>query len=257
MLPFLSEHLWQALVTGACPDAPASVHLAGWPARSERPGDDELLAEIAAVRDVVQLGRRARGEANLKLRQPLRRMYVRGASAAAGHADEIAEELRVKEVGFDQGPVARVQLLPNLRAARAAARSSCPGAGRAPARRRRALDDGRLRAAGEVLEPDEVIRGERVALEGWAIAEDDGISVASTPARRRAAPRRPRARPRPRAQRCARAPGSSSTDRIVVTLPAARRTCWLTGTGSPEVLAREIRLGDDVEITKAMLFSAG
>ena len=115
VLPFLSEHLWQALITGACPDAPASVHLAGWPARSERPGDEALLAEIATVRDIVQLGRRARGEANLKLRQPLRRMFVRGASAAAGHADEIAEELRVKEVGFDQGPVARVQLLPNLR----------------------------------------------------------------------------------------------------------------------------------------------
>jgi hypothetical protein len=48
VLPFLSEHLWQTLVTGACPDAPASVHLAGWPVRSERPGDDELLAEIAA-----------------------------------------------------------------------------------------------------------------------------------------------------------------------------------------------------------------
>src|SRR3954454_2867184 len=86
VLPFLSEYLWQALMTGACPNAPASVHLAGWPARSERPGDEELLAEIAPVRDVVQLGRRARGEANLRLRQPLRRMYVRGASAAAGHA---------------------------------------------------------------------------------------------------------------------------------------------------------------------------
>src|SRR3954470_19044497 len=32
VLPFLSEHLWQALITGACPNAPASVHLAGWPA---------------------------------------------------------------------------------------------------------------------------------------------------------------------------------------------------------------------------------
>src|SRR3954449_7947487 len=29
VLPFLSEHLWQTLVTGACSDAPASVHLAG------------------------------------------------------------------------------------------------------------------------------------------------------------------------------------------------------------------------------------
>src|SRR5437763_4161649 len=74
VLPFLSEHLWQALITGACPNAPASVHLAGWPTRSQRPGDDELLAEIATVRDIVQLGRRARVEANPKLRPPLRRM---------------------------------------------------------------------------------------------------------------------------------------------------------------------------------------
>jgi isoleucyl-tRNA synthetase len=138
VLPFLGERLWQALVTGACPDAPASVHLAGWPTRCERPGDEELLAEIAAVRDVVQLGRRARGEANLKLRQPLRRMFVRGASAAAGHAEEIAEELRVKEVGFDQGPVARVQLLPNLRLLGPRLGSKlAPGARRAPAQRRR------------------------------------------------------------------------------------------------------------------------
>ena len=40
------------------------------------------------------------------------------------------------------------------------------------------LGDGRLLVAGEELGPDDVIRGQRVALEGWAIAEDDGISVA-------------------------------------------------------------------------------
>ena len=34
------------------------------------------------------------------------------------------------------------------------------------------------RAAGEELGPDDVIRGEKLELEGWAIAEDDGISVA-------------------------------------------------------------------------------
>ena len=51
----------------------------------------------------------------MKLRQPLRRVYVRGARLATEHAHEIAEELRVDEVGFDQGPVAHVRLLPNLR----------------------------------------------------------------------------------------------------------------------------------------------
>jgi len=254
VLPFLSEHLWQALITGACPDAPASVHLAGWPARSERPGDEELLAEIATVRDVVQLGRRARGEANLKLRQPLRRMYVRGASAAAGHADEIAEELRVKEVGFDQGPVARVQLLPNLRLLGPRLGSKLPQV-RAALQQGdvEQLDDGRLRAAGEVLEPDEVIRGERVALEGWAIAEDDGISVAFDTTLDDELRREGRVLDLVHALNAMRkSAGLELTDRIVVTLPCREEDLLAYRDRiANEVLAREIKLGDDLEITKA------
>ena len=138
VLPFLGEHLWQALVTGACPDAPASVHLAGWPARSERPGDEELLAEIAAVRDVVQLGRRARGEANLKLRQPLRRMYrarrERGCGARRGDRGGAARQGGRIRPGARRPRAAAAEPAP----ARAAARlQAAPGAGRAPARRRR------------------------------------------------------------------------------------------------------------------------
>ena len=254
VLPFLSERLWQALVTGACPDAPASVHLAGWPARSERPGDDELLAEIAAVRDVVRLGRRARGEANLKLRQPLRRMFVRGASAAAGHASEIGEELRVKEVGFDQGPVGRVQLLPNLRLLGPRLGKKLPEV-RAALQNGdvEQLDDGRLRAAGEVLEPDEVIHGARVALEGWAIAEDDGISVAFDTTLDDELRREGRVLDLIHALNAMRkSAGLELTDRIVVTLPRREKDLLAYRDRiANEVLAREIRLGDDLEITKA------
>src|SRR5205085_6747185 len=79
------------------------------------PGE-RLLAEVAEVRRVVELGRRARSQADLKLRQPLRRLVVQGAPLAESHADEIAEEMRVKEVVF--GPVEAVQLRvkPELRA---------------------------------------------------------------------------------------------------------------------------------------------
>jgi isoleucyl-tRNA synthetase len=254
VLPFLSEHLWQALITGACPNAPASVHLAGWPAHSERPGDEELLAEIATVRDVVQLGRRARGEANLKLRQPLRRMYVRGASAAARHADEIAEELRVKEVGFDQGPVAREQLLPNLPLLGPRLGSKLPQV-RAALQRGdvERLDDGRLRAGGEVLEPDEVIRGERVALEGWAIAAHDAISVAFDTTLDDELRREGRVLDLVHALNAMRkSAGLEPTDRILVTLPRREKDLLAYRDRiADEVLAREIRLGDDVEITKA------
>ena len=157
VLPFLSERLWQELVADVVEGAPASVHLAGWPQRTDRPDDAHLLTEVAAVRDVVALGRRARNETNLKLRQPLRSLYVRGAPAARAHADEIADELRVKEVRFDEGPTVAAQLLPNLRLLGPRLGKKLPEV-RAALRQGEfeTLDGGRLRVAGELLERDEV-----------------------------------------------------------------------------------------------------
>ena len=40
------------------------------------------------------------------------------------------------------------------------------------------LEDGRVRAAGEELAGDEVIRGERLSVDGFVMADDDVISVA-------------------------------------------------------------------------------
>jgi isoleucyl-tRNA synthetase len=177
VMPFLAERLWRDLVSGPCEDAPRSVFLAGWPEAAR--ADEQLLAEIAEVRRVVELGRQARGDAGLKLRQPLRRVYIRGARRAQAHADEIAEELRVKDVRFDEGPVVTARLLPNLP-------RLGPRLGPKVREIREALErgdveelgDGRLRVAGEELDADDVIRGERVELEGWALAEDDGVSIA-------------------------------------------------------------------------------
>ena len=179
IMPFLAEHLWQALVAGPVDGAPESVFLAGWPEVQRDHVDEALLDEIAQTRRVVQLGRRARGEAGLKLRQPLRRLYVRGAPLAAAHAEEIKQELRVTDVGFNQGPVARVELLPNLRVLGPRLGRKLPEVRSAlAAGDLEQLPDGRLVVAGEELGPDDLIRGEHVALDGWAIAQDDGISVA-------------------------------------------------------------------------------
>jgi isoleucyl-tRNA synthetase len=174
LTPFIADHLWRNLVPE---EAPESVHLAGWPEVGEL--DEAGLAEVAEVRRVTELGHQARGDAGLPLRQPLRQMFVRGASLATAHADEIADELNVKEVLFDEGPVARVQLKPNLpvlgprlgaklRDVKAALESGDY----------EEVGDGRVRAGGEELGPDDVIRGERVSVEGFAMANDDVISVA-------------------------------------------------------------------------------
>jgi len=177
VMPFLADHLWRNLVADVCHEAPESIFLAGWPELHEP--DERLLAEISEVRGVVELGREARSTAGVKLRQPLRRVYVRGARLAQEHAQEIAEELRVDEVGFDQGPVAQVRLLPNLRVLGPRLGRKVPEIKAALERGEvEELGDGRVRVAGEELEADEVIRGERAAIAGWTIAYDETLSVA-------------------------------------------------------------------------------
>src|SRR5207253_950989 len=108
VMPFLADHLWRTLRGDEQPD---SVFLEPWPEHGAF--DDQLLEEVAEVRSIVELGRQARGEAGLKLRQPLRRMVVQGAEKAKGHAEEIGEELRIKEVEF--GPVEATELDDELR----------------------------------------------------------------------------------------------------------------------------------------------
>ena len=175
VMPFLAEHLWQALVADVAEDAPASVFLAGWP--DARPPDAGLLAEVAELRTVVALGHQARSAAGLKLRQPLRRIVVEGAPLAAAHADEISEELRVKEV--ELGHVdAELRVKPHLPALG-------PKLGKELGAVRAALQSGdfedlgggRFRAAGHELGPDEVLV-ERAGKEGWAVAGADGVTVA-------------------------------------------------------------------------------
>jgi isoleucyl-tRNA synthetase len=174
--PFLADHLWQVLVAGPCPEAPPSIFLAEWP----EIGDiaDDVLADGSALRAVVDLGRQARASSSLRIRQPLRRIVVEGADRVAAHIDEIADELRVKEVVL--GPIDAIELKvrpnlpvlgprlgPELRKVRTAL----------DAGEFEALDNGSFRVAGLELSPDDVLV-ERVPKEGWAFAAADGVMVA-------------------------------------------------------------------------------
>ncbi|MEO5576616.1 MAG: class I tRNA ligase family protein, partial [Gaiellaceae bacterium] len=174
--PFLAEHLWQNLVRGADGDPPASVFLAGWPEAGE--ADEALLAEVAEVRRVVALGHQARAVSQLKLRQPLRRLVVEGAPLAASHADELREELRLKEIEF--GPVEATELHvkphlpilgPKLGKELGAVRAALA------AGEFEQLEGGGFRVLGHELAADEVLV-ERSGKEGWAVASDEGVTVA-------------------------------------------------------------------------------
>jgi isoleucyl-tRNA synthetase len=175
VLPFLSEHLWQVLVREPCPDAPDSVHLAGWPAPPE--ADAATLDAMADARRIVDLGRAARSSSGVKLRQPLARLVVEGASPADELVSIVRDELRVKEVALGH---VESQLIvkpnlpvlgPKLGASLGAVRSALA------AGEFEDLGDGRFRAAGYELSPEEVLV-ERSGRDGWAIASADGVTVA-------------------------------------------------------------------------------
>jgi len=172
VMPFLADHLWRNLVQ----DGPESVHLAPWPEVVEP--DAGLLAEIAEVRRVVRLGNQARATSGLKLRQPLRRLVVAGSADAAAHVDEIADELRVKQVEFGEIEASELRVKPNLPVL-----GPKLGAALKEVREQlqrgefEELEGGRFQVDGHVLEPDEVLV-ERIGREGWAVASEDGVTVA-------------------------------------------------------------------------------
>jgi isoleucyl-tRNA synthetase len=174
VMPFLAEYLWRAL---RADDAPESVFLAGWPEPGTR--DESLLAEVAEVRRVVELGRQARSGAAIKHRQPLRRLVVQGARAAQLHADEIAEELRVKRVEWGEVGATELTVKPHLPALGPRLGKELPAVREALARGDFEEVDGGFRVLGHELGPEDVLV-ERRGREGWAVADDpeSGLTVA-------------------------------------------------------------------------------
>ncbi len=104
-LPFISEAMYQNLVCSWNTEAPESVHHNYWPEPDESRVDEQLLADMDLVMHLASLGRAARSQANIKLRQPLARATVvlPDPEARAGverMAELLLDELNVKELDF-------------------------------------------------------------------------------------------------------------------------------------------------------------
>ncbi len=105
LMPFLSEEMYQNLVRSADASAPESVHLTAYPEPDPALIDPAIEKEVGLVRTAVSLGRSAREQAKLKVRQPLSSAIVRvqddsEQAALLRHADAIKEELNVRDILF-------------------------------------------------------------------------------------------------------------------------------------------------------------
>lgn len=101
MIPFMAESIYRNLVCSVDAAAPESVHLCDFPEVEEGFIDGKLEVEMDEVLRIVVLGRACRNTANIKNRQPVGRMFVKGAPAPGHYFREIVkEELNIKEVEF-------------------------------------------------------------------------------------------------------------------------------------------------------------
>ncbi len=120
--PFLAEALWQNLAVAPLADRVVeSVHLCDYPTGDEAIIAPQLSQRMEQLREITSLGRAARMEARLKVRQPLSKVEVILAEPThqawlAEHAALIREELNVKQVEFTREADEYISytVLPNL-----------------------------------------------------------------------------------------------------------------------------------------------
>jgi isoleucyl-tRNA synthetase len=114
--PFVSDEMYSNLAQSR-----ESVHLSDWPSVDEAAIDDDLEREIALARTLVSLGRAARADAKIGVRQPLPRaigLLTSGETMRDDVVREIRDELNVKQfeaVASLEGLMS-YRVVPNFRA---------------------------------------------------------------------------------------------------------------------------------------------
>jgi len=114
--PFLADEMHRNLGT-----SDVRFHLADWPTADESAIDDQLEAEMSAARILVSLGRKARNDAKIGVRQPLPRAIAllgRDVTLRDDVVQEIADELNVKrfEVVASLEGLLSYRVVPNFKA---------------------------------------------------------------------------------------------------------------------------------------------
>ncbi|MCW3064614.1 MAG: isoleucyl-tRNA synthetase [Solirubrobacterales bacterium] len=184
--PFVADEIY-----GNLDGTEPSVHLTDFPVPGER--DEQLEADMAVARVAVRLGLAARGQAKMKLRQPLHAAVV---AAEAGEraaierlSDLVREELNVKELRFVSAAdeLGSLEVKPNYRVLGPRFGKDMPivalaVAGLDPAHVARALRDGEplpISVGGHdhELGPDDLITATK-PLEGYEVEREGSHAVA-------------------------------------------------------------------------------
>jgi isoleucyl-tRNA synthetase len=120
IIPFFSEAIYRNLTKNSNNNQPESVHLCTYPKVKKSLVNQQLNNDMVAVLEVVRLGRAARNESKIRLRQPLCELLIwcknhETESVIKKFENELKEELNVKKIRFVTNPekYLELQLKPN------------------------------------------------------------------------------------------------------------------------------------------------
>ena len=189
MVPFVTEHVWQELVKAADPKAADSVHLTNFPVADVSLVNLELNAQVAMTRRVVELGRAARAESAIKIRQPLQRALISAngwSKLPKDMKDQIADELNVidlADIADADGDLVNISIKANFKSLGAKFGKEVQDIAKAIAATDATALVKTLRASGAAtvatwnIELDDLVITE-VPKSGWMVASHEGESVA-------------------------------------------------------------------------------
>jgi len=106
LAPYITEELYQALVRTVDSGTCESVHICDWPEPSSAWLDEELEMEMTVVKDLLTKVFHGRQRAELKLRWPVRGVYVAPANELVSKAVD-----KLREIFLDQANTKELRLL--------------------------------------------------------------------------------------------------------------------------------------------------
>jgi len=189
MIPFISEQAWQELIRVANPSAATSVHMTDFPIADTALINGDLNKQVAMTRRVVELGRSARAESGVKIRQPLQRALISAsgwATLPAEMKEQISDELNVldlADIADADGDLVDVSIKANFKSLGAKYGKSVQDVAKLIAAADavglvKALRTNSTTTIGEYEIALEDLVITEVPKSGWMVASHDGESVA-------------------------------------------------------------------------------
>lgn len=103
IIPFTTDYIWRNMVKEIEKNQPESVHLSSFP-KPVKITEEDLLEKVEKAREVIYLAQKLRNEHQIKIKQPLKAMYIKCSkdyeNAVQLMKETILEELNIKEIIF-------------------------------------------------------------------------------------------------------------------------------------------------------------